>query len=131
MLKKLAKDLGMEEKVAFSGFRQDIPDVLASSDIFVVSSISEGLPTSLLEAMAAGKPCVVTDIGLPIEDRRTGFVVKPRDVKGLKDALEILIKDRELREELGRNAKAFVEEHCAQEKAAKEHIKVFEKIIEG
>ncbi|NOX71360.1 MAG: glycosyltransferase family 4 protein [Candidatus Micrarchaeota archaeon] len=128
-LKKTAKKLGIEEKVIFAGFRRDIPDVLASSDIFVISSISEGLPTSLLEAMAAAKACVVTDIGLPIEDKKTGLVVSPKNAKALKEALETLMNDKKLREEIGKNAQKFVEEHCTQEKAAKEHLKVFEEVI--
>ena len=124
-LKKLSKDLGIDDKVIFAGFRHDVPDILAITDVFVVSSLFEGLPTSLLEAMAAGKACVATDIGLPVENMKTGIVVKAKDPEALKDAIEILIKNENLRKRLGADARKFVEAECTQENAAKKHFEVF------
>jgi glycosyltransferase involved in cell wall biosynthesis len=124
-IESLIRSLGLKEKFIFAGFRRDIPNVLAAMDTFVISSTSEGLPTSLLEAMAARKACVVTDIGLPIENRKTGLVVPPKNPERLADALKTLTADKKLRELLGHNAQKFVMENCTLEKAAKRHVEVF------
>jgi len=130
-LKKLSSDLGIANKVIFAGFRHDVPDILAITDIFVVTSLFEGLPTSLLEAMAAGLACVVTDIGLPVQHMKTGLVIRPKDPSALKNAMESLIKGKDMREKLGENARGFVTENCTQKKAAQEHARLFRKILKG
>lgn len=127
----LIKTLGLEEGFVFTGFTRDIPKVLAAMDIFVISSLSEGLPTSLLEAMAAGKACVVTDIGLPVENRQTGLVVPPKSPEALARAIEVLLQDPGLRSRLGRSGQKFAKENCTQEKAAKKHLEMFTHLLEG
>ena len=124
-IKNLIESLGLEEKFVFTGFRRDIPNVLAAMDIFVISSVSEGLPTSLLEAMAAGKPCIVTDIGLPVSNMKTGLVVPPKNPEKLAQAIKTLVQDKKLRELLGKNAQEFTKENCTLEKAANKHMKIF------
>nr|WP_240610882.1 glycosyltransferase family 4 protein [Ammonifex thiophilus] len=92
-------------RVHFLGYRRDVPQILRESDVAVLTSRREGLPRSLMEAMAAGLPVVATDVRGSrdlVEHGRMGFLVKLGDVEGLADALERLIKDRELREALGR-----------------------------
>jgi len=121
----LIKKLGLEDRFIFTGFTREIPKALAAMDIFVISSWYEGLPTSLLEAMAAGKPCVVTDIGLPVKDGETGLVVPPKDPENLAHALDSLAKDAGLRKRLGHSGQEFVLENCTQEKAAKKHFEMF------
>ncbi|MBN2331336.1 MAG: glycosyltransferase family 4 protein [Candidatus Aenigmarchaeota archaeon] len=130
-LRNKAKALGIMDRVIFAGFRHDIPEILSVSDIFVISSLSEGLPTSLLEAMAAGKPCIVTDIGLPIEHMRTGIVVRPRDSFALRNGILALMNDAGLRKRLGDDARRFVESECTQEKAAGKHYSLFRDMLEG
>ena len=121
----LIKTLGLEENFVFTGFTRDIPKALAAMDVFVISSLSEGLPTSLLEAMAAGKACIVTDIGLPVENRQTGLVVPPKSPEALARAIETLLQDPGLRSRLGRSGQKFAKENCTQEKAAKKHFEMF------
>jgi len=104
-LENMIKNLGLNRKVIFAGWRTDIPAILRATDIFVLPSYSEGLPIALLEAMAAGKACVVTDIGLPVKNGENAIVIKPGNVAELKEALEYLIENKELREKLGKNAK--------------------------
>lgn len=128
-LKDSVAKLGMGDKVIFAGFRRDVESILATSDIYVISSLSEGLPTSLLEAMAAGKACVVTNIGLPVKDNITGLVVKPQDVKALQNAIDELIENKSLAKKLGENAKAFVLKNCTQEIAARKHFELFSKLM--
>jgi len=127
-IKNLIESLGLEEKFVFTGFRRDIPNVLAAMDIFVISSVSEGLPTSLLEAMAAGKSCIVTDIGLPITNMETGLVVPPKNPEKLAHTIKTLIQDKKLREFLGKNAQEFTRENCTLEKAAKKHVEIFQSL---
>jgi glycosyltransferase involved in cell wall biosynthesis len=124
-ISNLVKNLGLEKNFIFTGFRHDIHNVLSAMDIFVISSISEGLPTSLLEAMSSGKACVVTNIGLPVMDNETGLVIPPKNPEKLAQAIKSLIQDKKLREFLGHNAQKFVMENCTLEKAAKRHVEIF------
>jgi len=128
-LRAMASALGISGKVGFEGFRLDVPDILAITDIFVVSSVSEGLPTSLLEAMAAGAACIVTDIGLPIRHLKTGLVVAPRDSEALGNAIRVLMKNDALRKELGANASVFVAENCTPRMAAEKHLDMFRDVL--
>ncbi|HEY3283630.1 MAG TPA: glycosyltransferase [Armatimonadota bacterium] len=105
-LSALAQELGLgERQVRFLGFRSDVPDLLAASDLFVLPSLTEGLPLSVLEAMAQGLPVVASAVGgVPelIEDQREGLLVPPKDPRALAQALEALVTDRELRRRMGR-----------------------------
>ena len=89
----------------FLGSRQDIPDLLSALDIFVLSSEREGLPVSLLEAMAASKPVVVTRVGgIPevIQDGYNGLLVPPHDPLILAKAILTLVENSALRESLAK-----------------------------
>ncbi|HSB38404.1 MAG TPA: glycosyltransferase family 4 protein [Gaiellaceae bacterium] len=100
---------GLSGRVELLGARGDVAGVLAASDIFVLSSRSEGLPVSILEAMAAGLPVVATDVGGVTEavvDGETGLVVPPADPEALAAALERLVVDGGLRRRLGAAGRA-------------------------
>ena len=108
-----ARRLGVEEAVVFEGERDDVPEILASSHIFVLSSRSEALPVSILEAMAAGLPVVATRVGgVPelVVDGETGLLVAAGDARALADALQRLVDDPDLRVRLGAAGRARVEE---------------------
>ena len=98
----------LKDKVKFLGFRKDIPALLASADIFVLPSISEGLPLGLLEAMASKCACVVTDIGLPVEYGETGLIVPSKNINKLAEALQSLIDSKKQRQSLAKNGRRFV-----------------------
>lgn len=103
-LEKKASDLGVSKDVIFLGYRKDIPDLLAVADIAVSASIQEGLPFNILEAMAAGKPVVATDIRGHrdlIQQGVNGFLVKPNDLAAFADAVKRLYKDPSLRYSFG------------------------------
>jgi glycosyltransferase involved in cell wall biosynthesis len=92
------------DQVELLGARRDVSDLLARSDVFVLSSRSEGFPVSILEAMAAGLPVVATDVGGVAEavvDGATGILVPAADPHSLGGALERLLADDELRRRLG------------------------------
>ncbi len=128
-LEALVKESHLENKVIFSGWRDDIPAILAASDIFVLSSYSEGLPIALLEAMASGKPCIVTDIGLPVENRKDALVVRAGDAEELKKAVEELLENKKLRERLGKEAKKKVIAKFSWKNAIEGYTKVFENLL--
>jgi glycosyltransferase involved in cell wall biosynthesis len=110
-LQRQARDLGIADRVLFTGWRRDLPRIYADLDILVVSSDNEGTPVSAIEAMAAGCPVVATRVGgLPdlIDDRRTGRLVPPRDANALASAVLDLLLDPGAARELGRNAMEVV-----------------------
>lgn len=99
-----AERLGLGEHVRFTGERADVPALLAAADLFVLPSVSEGMPISILEAMAAGRAVVATRVGgVPelIEEGQTGLVVPARDAGALAEALDRLIADPALRARMG------------------------------
>lgn len=101
------ESMGMEDHVTLAGSRRDIPDILAAADVFVLSSMREGLPVALLEAMAAGKAVVGTLVGgIPdaINNGENGILVPPGDAEALAAAAAGLLENAELRRELGRTA---------------------------
>lgn len=98
-VESLARERGLNGWVTFTGFREDVPDLLSAMDCFVLASTrTEGVPQSLLQAMAAGVPVVASAVGgIPevIEDGATGLLVSPGDAKGLAAAVGAVLKDAE------------------------------------
>jgi glycosyltransferase involved in cell wall biosynthesis len=106
-LELLVRELGIEEYVLFVGHQQDMPAVLQSMDIFVIASLSETGPVTLLEAMAAGKAIVATDCGGPgeiIRDGVNGLLIPTKDPNAMAEKLAYLIDSPETRSTLGMNA---------------------------
>ncbi len=94
--------------VKFIGFRDDIPEIMNLTDIYVIPSFSEGLPNTLMEAMASGCACVASDVGgikFLIQHNETGLLFRKGDKKGLIDNINQLVTDNNLRANLGNNAK--------------------------
>ena len=116
-LRAQACELGLSERVHFLGFRRDIPAIVCAMDAFVLPSLKEGLSIAVMEAMALEKPVVCSAIaGLPevVRDGQTGFLVPPGDSLALQEALEKLFADENLRQQLGHNARCFLEAHFEQ-----------------
>ena len=108
-LRALASELELQSFVHFLGRRSDIPAILAATDIFVLASRTEGMSNALLEAMAAGRPAVVTRVGgnpEVVAENETGLLVPPADAPGLAEALGRLYSDGALRERMGLAARA-------------------------
>ena len=120
--------LGLEGAVVLAGDRDDVAAMLARADVFVLSSTSEGLPLSILEAMAAGLPVVASSVGgVPeaVEDGETGLLVPPRDPVRLAAALERLLVDPALRRRLGSNGRERVRQHFGLEAFQQAHVAVY------
>lgn len=123
---------GMEDSVRFTGATADVNKALETFDVFAGSSLREGLPLVVLEAMASGKPVVTTDVGGNREaviDGITGLLVPPGDPHALADALEVLWKDGGKREAMGRAGRDRVEQHFSAKKMVAETEKIYESVL--
>jgi L-malate glycosyltransferase len=111
-LQARTRALGLTDRVAFLGNRLDVEAVTAALDVFVLSSVSEGLSNTILEAMASGVPIVATDVGGAAElvvEGRTGVLVPPSDVPALAGAMARLINEPDRRLAMGRAARERAE----------------------
>ncbi len=111
-LRRLSRELGIADRVHFTGFRTDAAEWLQSLDFSVLSSVKEGLSNSVIESMAAGRSIAATDVGGNAEviiPEETGLLVPPRDTTALANALARLAESPELREKFGRAGQERVE----------------------
>jgi glycosyltransferase involved in cell wall biosynthesis len=112
-IKEELKLRGLENHVHILGFREDVAALLALIDVFVLPSLSEGLSIALLEAMAAGKPVIATDVGGNPElvvDGANGFTIPPRDSEALAAKLCLLLGKKDLIQKLGENGRRRVQQ---------------------
>ena len=122
------REFGVEGRVQLAGERSDVPALLADSDVFVLSSRSEGLPVSVLEAMAAELPVVASDVGGLAElviDGETGMLVPSGDPAALARALGRLLDDRELRQKLGAAGRARAEASFDLAEFRRAHVELY------
>jgi glycosyltransferase involved in cell wall biosynthesis len=111
-LQTLATELDLDGTVTFTGYREDALRIAAAFDLFVLSSLHEGLSIALVEAMALGLPVVVTRVGgLPevVEDGREGILVEPADPQALAVSILRLLGDGQLRRQFGEAGRARAE----------------------
>jgi L-malate glycosyltransferase len=130
-LERVIREHRLEKHVLLAGFRPDVLSLHKAFDIFVMSSITEGLGTSLLDAMAARKPIVATATGgIPevVVDNETGLLVPPRDHQAMADALVRLLKDPALRERMGAAGLARARQKFSAERMLKNTIRVYERV---
>lgn len=107
-LESCSRALGLERHVTFLGARTDIPQVLSTFDVFVLSSINEGVPLSVIEAMGAGKPVIATDVGglrLLVKPSVNGSLVPPNDPAALETAMRDMAANPALRQEMGKRSR--------------------------
>jgi glycosyltransferase involved in cell wall biosynthesis len=110
-LESLAESLGVAERVHWAGHQRDVPRLLPAFDLLVQSSLHEGLPNTVMEAMAAGLPVVATAVGGTPEvvmDGVTGILVPPRSPDALAEAISTLLQDPDLRRKMGQAGKERV-----------------------
>jgi len=108
------RESNMVDKVLFAGWQEEVPSILAVSDVLVLPSLSEGLPFVVPEAMASGLPVIATRVGgIPeaVIEGETGFLVEPASASGLEQALVRMLNDRNLMRDMGAKGKqrAFLE----------------------
>jgi glycosyltransferase involved in cell wall biosynthesis len=120
--------LGLDGRVGLLGERADVATLLAEADVFVLASRSEGLPLSVIEAMAAGLPVVASGVGGLHElvlDGETGLLVRPGDPAALAAALDRLLTDVEYRRRLGRAGRARAEERFDLAPFRRAHVQLY------
>jgi glycosyltransferase involved in cell wall biosynthesis len=123
-----AEALGIANQVEFTALRRDVPQILARSDIFVLSSMWEGLPQSAIEAMAAARPVVLTDVGGNrelVETGVTGVIVPPGDAEALAEEFIMLMNDAPKRALLGHAARQKVQERFAVTRVVREYEELY------
>jgi glycosyltransferase involved in cell wall biosynthesis len=131
-LGKYSDEKGLARKVRFLGQRLDIPELLAVTDIFVLSSLSEGMPYSIMEAMASGLPIVSTDVGgisELVNDGETGFLVPPRAPQSLAEKLHILMCDKELGKTMGMKGRMRIKNNFTFESMVRKTELLYESLI--
>jgi len=122
----LAAELGIAGEVTFEGRVADVRDAYAAARVVVLSSITEGIPYTLIEAMACGRPCVATDVGGVSEALdETGLVVPPRDPAALAEACLTLLQDPGLRWRLGSAARRRVLRHFTVKRATSAYDEIY------
>ncbi len=124
--------LGLDGHVVMPGFRTDVLSLLKSADLFVMSSVMEGLGTSLLDAMACARPIVATHTGgIPevVVHEETGLLVPPRDSDTLADAIITLLKDRDLALRYATAGYERVHRRFSVEHMVTETVTVYEQIV--
>jgi glycosyltransferase involved in cell wall biosynthesis len=127
-IEEAVKKFRLTARVKLTGWRRDIPDILRVIDVFVLTSLWEGLPVCVLEAMLSGKPVVATDTGGVAEvvfDGETGFLCRPRDVEGMARKLALLLRDEGLRKRIGANARNYLENNFSQENTARDTLNLY------
>lgn len=131
-LRQLVRELALGERFLFLGSREDVPDILGDLDVFVLSSISEGLPLVLLEAMAASKPVVATRCGGPleiIEHGQTGYLVPTGDCESLASKVAELLADAGLAAALGQRGRLKVERDFSMTRMVREYEQLYERLL--
>ena len=123
---------GVASPFIFTGIRGDMPDIYSTMDIFVLPSLTEGLPMALLEALAAHKPVVATRVGaVPqvIEDNHSGLLIPPTDVESLSSAIMHLLENPQKAKHLAQNGYERVRDHFSAKRMAEQYIKVYKNVL--
>ncbi|MBN1272430.1 MAG: glycosyltransferase family 4 protein [Candidatus Aminicenantes bacterium] len=130
-LKQQSRKSHVDDMVYFLGFREDIPQILCSLDVFVLSSYLEGMGSTILDAMACSLPVVATRTGgIPevVKNTVTGILVPPKDPAALSEAILTLYKDKKLGRELGVKGSEVVREKYSAESMAGKVMDLYERI---
>jgi sugar transferase (PEP-CTERM/EpsH1 system associated) len=127
-LEALARELGVGGAVRFAGVRRDVPRLLLASDVYVNSSLYEGMSNTILEAMAARRPAVATAVGGTVElvrDTETGFLVTARDEDAMGERITRLLADPSLRRSVGEAGRRYVEAHHGMQRMVDRYAELY------
>ncbi|MGD0487408.1 MAG: glycosyltransferase [Syntrophorhabdales bacterium] len=133
-LRNQVLSLGLEDRILFTGLRNDVPNLLNSASMFVLPSLWEGIPLALLEAMYFRLPCIVSEvggIGEIIENGMDGILVEPADETALCVSMESLVKNKLLRESLGEEANKKVRRCFTIDRTMKEIEHLYMKLLDN
>ncbi len=133
-LEQKARDLGIEARVIFMGFQYNLQKIYAGLDIVALSSYNEGLPVALIEAMAAGKAVISTDVGGVVDlilDGDNGLLVPSNDPKSLAEATIYLLEHPERRKMMGAAGRKKVYPHFDKKRLVKDIDNLYENLLAG
>ncbi len=131
-LENYVKELNLGDKVIFTGYREEVEELMALMDIFVLTSLREGLPRVLVQAAAVGMPSVAFNVdGVPeiIKDNFNGFLVKVKDVEQLENRIVKYMNNKELVLLHGRNGREFIENKWSMKGMVDRIDKIYQKLI--
>ena len=130
---RLARELGVAEEVSFLGYRRDLPEIAAAADIAVLSSDNEGTPVWLIEAAAAGRPAIATDVGgvSEVVTTTTGILVPPDDEIALAGAITELASDASLRRTMGERARVHVIARYSVDRLVDDTDALYRELLQG
>jgi glycosyltransferase involved in cell wall biosynthesis len=131
-LETLTVSLGVQHAVRFLGWREDVTTILRSTDLFVLPSLFEGLPLSLIEAMACAKAVVATNVDGTADvvvDGVTGYLVPPKEPEQLAQKIVTLLKNRNLRQQFGRAGQERVSALFGAERMAENYASLYSKYL--
>ena len=125
---------GLADAVKFLGYRYDIPELTAAADIAVLTSVKEGIPRALMQAMAVGLPVVATNVKGSREvvvDGKTGFLVPLDDAEALAERLGVLLESADLRREIGSRGVQHVRRHFDEGKVVERLVGIYRRALEA
>jgi glycosyltransferase involved in cell wall biosynthesis len=129
---RLSRALGMDKRVEFLGLRGDGEKLLSEAQVFVLASNYEGFPISIVEAMRAGLPVVASDVGgvrESVQDGHNGFLIPRGDMRMLRDKLQVLISDSNLREMMGAASRRRYEAEFTAERMVAKTLDEYDKAL--
>lgn len=132
VLEEQTKRLAIDGKVIFAGQREDIPELLKVIDIFVLPSLTEGLPLALLEAMASEKPIVASNVsGIPyvLDDKLNGFLVPPKQHSMFAETMAYLIQNPDIAKKIASAAKCKAYEKYNAKDMIKQYQLLYNKLL--
>lgn len=131
-VEQMARDLGINQRVHFVGWRRDLEAVFADVDAVALTSLNEGTPVSLIEASASARPVVATDVGgvrSVVEEGVTGFLVPVRDHAAVTDAIRRLFDDQALARALGHKGREHVRERFSHERLLTDIASLYDDLL--
>ena len=132
VLRRKATEMNLQQSVIFAGRQENIPEILSIVDIYLLPSIAEGLPISLLEAMACGKAVVASRVGeneKVITHKENGLLVEPGNLSELINCIEFFLKEKTLIREYGIKARRTVESNFSSNVMAGNYCKVYSELL--
>ena len=123
---------GMEKHVTLAGLRRDVPRLLSAVDALMLTSVSEGIPLTIIEAMAAGRPVVCTDVGglsEVVTAGETGFLAPAGDETALADRLIRLISNRDLCQQIGTAGRAVAFDRFSETRMAEAYANLYDECL--
>jgi glycosyltransferase involved in cell wall biosynthesis len=130
---QMVKDLKLDDKIIFLGWRKDMARLYQASDVFILPAEGEGLPGVVMEAMAYSVPCVASNIPcIPdlIENGKSGFLCDKDDVDDFADKLRILIKNKKLASQMGKKAREDIMKRFSWDDVIEKYVQMYQSLAE-